>query len=297
VAFSKDKLRQRIERFTSFLNDQQGFTCQQIDSSGKGKNYYIVCSGAELAMVIFTYTGGVQLTAPAGRLKELILFWVGQEVCPYYDSSSPGELAKLDPYRYLLKQTDAAHDPRTFPPPGALQLTPQDNPLIELAELLGYTVYLLAPAESVSSRYGIANQQEMVAQGDHLPAMLAQLLTGYPTEDPTGSPTSLPSRKIYLPKNVQHPLAYWRKQTKMPDGSWITQHMLAAWAGLDVHTIRRIERERREHDHTHFYLSTAKSIIAALNEVREQQGMPLLQLWNIDWAPEEPDEEYTSNTP
>ena len=297
MAFPKDKLRQRIERFTTFMNVQQGFTCQQIDSSEKGKNYYIVCSGDELAMIIFTYTGSVQLTAPAGRLKERILFWVGQEVCPYYDSSTPSEIAKLDPYRYLLKQTDAAHDPRTLPPPGALQLTPQDNPLIELAELLGYIVYLLAPAESASSRYGIANQQAMVAQGNHLPAMLAQLLTGYPTEDPARASPSLLSRKIYIPKDVQHPLSYWRKQTKTPDGSLMTQHMLAAWAGLDVHTVRRIEQERRDHDHTHVYLSTAKSVIAALNEVREHQGMPLLQVWNIDWAPVEPDEEYVSYTP
>ena len=38
MAFSKDKLRQRIERFTSYLKDQQGFTCHPIDSSEKGKN-------------------------------------------------------------------------------------------------------------------------------------------------------------------------------------------------------------------------------------------------------------------
>jgi hypothetical protein len=297
VAFAKDKLRLRIERFIAYVNDLQGFTCHQVDSSDRGKNYYIVCSGDELAMVVFAYTGGVQLTALAGRLKELMLVWVRQEVCPYYDNSSPGEIAKLDPYRYLLQQTDVAHDPRIFPTPGALQLTPRDNPLVELAELLGYMVYLLPTAESTASRYGIANQQEMVAQGDHLPAMLAQLLTGLPVEDQTGSPPSLIARKIYLPKNVQHPLAYWRKQTKMPDGSWITQRMLAAWAGLNVHTVQRIEQERREHDHAHVYLSTAKSVIAALNEVREQQEMPLIQLWNIDWASEEQDEEYTTHAP
>ena len=297
MAFSKDKLRQRIERFTSYLKDQQGFTCQQIDSSEKGKNSYIVCSGDELAMVIFTYTGSVQLTALTGTLKELMLLWVRQEVCPYYDNSSPREIAKLDPYRYLLKQADAAHDPGSFPPPGALQLTPRDNPLIELAELLGYTVYLLPTAESASSRYGIANQQEMVAHGDHLPAMLAQLCTGFPIEDPKGFPPSHIARKIYLPKNVRHPLAYWRKHTKMPDGSPIMQNMLASWAGLNVHTVQRIEQERRDHGHTHVYLSTAKAIIEVLNEVREQQGTPLLQLWNIDWAPEEPDAELTSHTP
>ena len=75
------------------------------------------------------------------------------------------------------------------------------------------------------------------------------------------------------------------------------QNMLASWAGLNVHTVQRIEQERRDHGHTHVYLSTAKAIIEVLNEVREQQGTPLLQLWNIDWAPEEPDAELTSHTP
>ena len=76
--------------------------------------------------------------------------------------------------------------------------------------------------------------------------MLAQLCTGFPIEDPKGSPPSHISRKIYLPKNVQHPLAYWRKHTKMPDGSPIMQNMLATWAGLNVHTVQRIEQERRD---------------------------------------------------
>ena len=180
MAFSKDKLRQRIERFTSYLKDQQGFTCHPIDSSEKGKNSYVVCSGDELAMVIFTYTGSVQLTALTGTLKELMLLWVRQEVCPYYDNSSPREIAKLDPYRYLLKQADTAHDPGSFPPPGALQLTPRDNPLIELAELLGYTVYLLPTAKSASSRYGIANQQEMVAHGAICPRCLHSFVLDFP---------------------------------------------------------------------------------------------------------------------
>ena len=92
----------------------------------------------------------------------------------------PREIAKLDPYRYLLKQTDAAHGPASFPPPGALQLTPRDNPLIELAELLGYIVYLLPTAKSASSRYGIANQQEMVAHGSICPRCLHSFALDFP---------------------------------------------------------------------------------------------------------------------
>jgi hypothetical protein len=204
---------------------------------------------------------------------------------------------KLDPYRYLLEQKDTANDLSAFPPPGALQLMSQDNPLVELAELLGHEVYLLAPADLTSPRYGIAIQQEMVAQGNHLPALLAQCITGRPTEAlPGSSPTHSPG-KIYLSKNVKQSLAYWRKHTKMPGNSWFTQHMLANLAGLSISTVKRIELVRHEPDHTNAYFATAKSIIMALNEIREQQGMPLLQLWNIDWAPEEPDEEYTLNMP
>ena len=291
MGFPKEKLHQRIERFTSFLNDQEWVTCQQINSTEKGKHLFIVSSSTELAMVIFTYAGAVQLTATAGRLKELILTWVTQEVCPYYDNSTPGELAKLDPYRYLLKESVTAHDPNAFPPSGALQLTSQDNPLVELAEFLGYVVYLLSPAVLTSPRYGIATQNEIVAQGDHLAEMLAQLITGQPEQDPSGTSHPQFSRKNYLAKNVKYPLAYWRRNTKM-NGTWITQQMLADWTGLDVHTVQRIEKERRGPDHTYVYLSTARSILAALNEIREQQKLPLIQLWNIDWAPEEMDDEY-----
>jgi hypothetical protein len=300
VSISKEQLRQRIERFTSFLDEQENLTYQKVDTNERGKHLYtvssyIISSGAELAMVGFNFGGGVQLTAVASKLKELILRWIAQESCPYISISNAKE--KLDPYRYLLEQKDTAHDRSTFPPSGALQLMPQDNPLVELAELMGHVVYLLAPANGTSPRYGIATQQEMVAHGDNLPSLLARYITGQPTDDTPGlSQTSSP-RKIYLGKNVKHPLAYWRMHTKMPGSSWFTQRMLASLAGLSISTVKRIEQVRQELDQTYVYLATAKSIIAALNEVREQQGMPLLQLWNIDWAPMELDEEYEYNIP
>lgn|GEM_PF-4104566 len=290
MAFSKTRLIERIERCTAFLHEN-GLSCQQIDSMEKGKQRYIVWSDAELAIVVFIYTGAVQLTAPAGRVKELFLAWVKQEVCQYYDSSSPGELGKLDSYRYLLKQEDTAYDPNAFPPLGAMQLTLQDNPLVELAELLGYVVYLLAPVEPTSPRYGIASQQAMVAQGNQLVQMFAQLITGQPAEDVEGSLPLHLSGKHYLSSNVKHSLAYWRKHTQL-NGIWMTQRTLANRAGLAMTTVTRIEKERRETEQTHVYLSTARSILEVLNEIREQQDLPLLQLWNIDWASEEPDEAY-----
>lgn len=238
---------------------------------------------------MFIYTGAVQLTARAGRLEELIFAWIQQEGCKYYHSSTPGELAKLDPYRSLLTGADTAHNPHAFPPPGSLQLTKQDTPLVELAELAGHSVYLLAPSEPESSRYGIATQQEIVLQGNHLALMLIQLLTGQPVEA-LGEPSSSHStRTLYLPRHVKYSLSYWRKHTQMY-GIWMTQHALAELAHLTVRTVQRVEQERRGPGNTHVYLSTVKIMLAALNEIREQQGVPLIQLWNIDWAPEEQNE-------
>lgn len=285
MAFSKEQSRQRIERFTSYMDKQEGITCRVTDIQEGNKRPYIVFSSTELAIITFTSNGGVQLTAYAGQLKELVLAWVTYEVCPCHDSSHPGELAKLDSYRYLLSETDTANDPQAFPPPGALRLTPQDNTLVELAGLLGYDVYLLVPSGPTSSRYGIATQQEIIAQGDLLVQVLAQLITGHPAEAVDDLVKASAPGRIYLSKNIKHPLAYWRKHTEL-HGVWMTQQILADLAGLDVHTVQRAERERRPSDHAHVYLSTAKSIIAALNGVREQQRMSLLQLWNIDWAPE-----------
>ena len=290
MGFSKEQLRQRIERFTSWMERQEGFTCQKIDDQERGKHPYIVSDGSELAMVIFRSTGGVQLTAPVGTLKERILAWVAGEVCPFYDSSALGNLAKLDPFRYLLKQEGNAHDPKTFPPADALLLTKEDNPLVELAELVGYDVYLLAPAFA-SARYGIATQQEVVMRGNHLAQMLVQLLTGRPVAISEESASNHLKRKINLPTHVKRPLSYWRKHTQL-HGTWLTQHTLAQMAGLGASTVRRIELETREAEHTHVYLSTARRILAVLNEIRELQDLPLIQMWNVDWTPKERDDAY-----
>jgi hypothetical protein len=255
----------------------------------KGKQCYIVWSNVELAIVIFIFTGAVQLTARAGRVKERILAWIQHEGCKYYDSSSPGELAKLDPYRYLLTETDTAHDPNTFPPPGALQLTAQDTPLVEVAELTGRSVYLLAPSEPASARYALATQQEIVLLGNHLAQMLVQLLTGQPAEDPREASSTHSTRTLYLPTHVKYSLSYWRKHTQLY-GTWMTQHALAELAHLTVRTVQRVEQERRGPEHAQVYLSTVKIMLVALNEIREQQGVPLIQVCNIDWAPDEQNE-------
>ena len=270
--------------------EARGFYLPKIDDQERGKHPYIVSDGSELAMVIFRSTGGVQLTAPVGTLKERILAWVAGEVCPFYDSSTLGNLAKLDPFRYLLKQEGNAHDPKMFPPADALLLTKEDNPLVELAELVGYDVYLLAPAEA-SARYGIATQQEVVMRGNHLAQMLVQLLTGRPVAISEESASNHLKRKINLPTHVKHPLSYWRKHTQL-QGTWMTQHTLAQMAGLGVNTVRRIELQTREAEHTHVYLSTARRILDVLNEIRELQDLPLIQMWNVDWTPKERDDAY-----
>jgi len=284
VGFSKSKLMERMERLRSFINDQEGLSCQPIDSLEKGKHRAIAWSMTELALVTFTHTGSMELTVPAGKVKETILAWVAQEICPCHDHSGPAELAKLDPYRYLLASPDEEGHSVTFPPPGGLQMTPSDNPLVELAELVGYSVHLLPVTEASSHRYAIVTEQEITLQGSDLPVMIAQLLTGRVIGEANGS-LPLP-RKVYLPRSATFPLAYLRRQTRW-DGASMTQQMLADLAGISLKTVQGIEQEQR----TRVYPGTARSIIWALNEARDREGLPLIQLWNVDWTHQESDGE------
>jgi hypothetical protein len=264
---------------------ERGLVTQQIHTQEKGGYPFILASETELAMVLFQYNGGILVTGSEGLLKESILTWIGREGYRNYDRSSPMDLAKLSPFRYLLKPREApAPDPDAVPPPGALQLAAQDNPLIELTQLLGYAVYLLtASEEPPQPRYAITTQQKIVAKGNHLAQMLAQILTGQSVSDSEGASTPLPTRdKLYLPETSKELLAYWRIETKMPDGSLLTQHKLAELAHLNVKTVRKIE-EKQEPDPAHVYLSTARNILDALNDLRDLQKLPLLQHWNVIW--------------
>lgn len=99
-------------------------------------------------------------------------------------------------------------------------MTPQETPLVELAELVGYSVYLLPVADTSSPRYAIASELAIAVQGTRLPEMLVHLLTGQSLELNASAPPLL--RKVYLPRNVRYSLAYMRKHTRW-DGTWMTQ--------------------------------------------------------------------------
>ncbi len=61
---------------------------------------------------------------------------------------------------------------------GYLQMTPSDNPLIELAELLDYQVYISLydlSDQAASPRYHIVNRQGSAVDGDNLIEALAEL--------------------------------------------------------------------------------------------------------------------------
>jgi len=280
----KNILQERIRRFTAFLDEQDGCIYRKIDGTSD-KHHYVVSIGDDLASVVFNHTANMRLISKEGWLRELLLGWVEQEGCPYYYNSTKGQ-AQLDLYRSLLKHGHPTHTPREFPPTGGLQLTPQETPLVELAELLGYVVYLL-PAVKESPRYALANQQEVVLWGAHLPTMFAWPVSGFPSKDQERVFPNLPSRNIYLPRAISHPLSYWRQHTMVAGGSCISLKELAKRAGLDVSTLRQLEREKREPG-SQAYLNAVRSVIAALNTVREEQDLPLIQLWNIDWAPRTP---------
>jgi hypothetical protein len=69
------------------------------------------------------------------------------------------------------------------PLPVHIQMIPQDSPLVELAELLGYTVYLIStsPLQELSGpRYRVVSEQDVASEGTNLAEILASLIKHRP---------------------------------------------------------------------------------------------------------------------
>jgi len=94
----KIRVRQRIERFRSFVKEQ-GFELHELLIRGKIMHPFIVNSTNEVAKIVITDRGTVHFTAREGRLKDRLSSWIAREGAPYHEHASIDDLAELDTYR------------------------------------------------------------------------------------------------------------------------------------------------------------------------------------------------------
>jgi hypothetical protein len=172
VNFTRAQQQKRLESFLSFLEKQHLSQYEVLSERHGGRSFIVHNSESDLAKIDFGLMGGIRLTARNGRLKELLRAWIAQERPSYDDRTSPEDFAELDTFRYLLSPSLA------LAPGGTIQLIPADHPLVELAEQLGYQIYLAFSEEpgATASRYHIVNPQGGACDGNDLVHTLARLL-------------------------------------------------------------------------------------------------------------------------
>lgn len=187
MGVSRELLRQRNVRFTQFLHTQElSFLpiANEFSNSMRQKLLVFTQDREEIAKVTLSYTQCMYLTAKKGLLKTRLLAWNTQEErYRIKDVSDPEDLEHLESYRVLLP-------PHTYVPLSsegiptaspAIRLTSADSPLVDLAERLGYSVSITASnVSSFSPHYVIMNASapsSVVAQGDHLVRVLAEMLS------------------------------------------------------------------------------------------------------------------------
>ena len=180
------QFQERINAFESFLQSRQ-LVFLQIPRERNNALPYIVSDKRELAKISFSPLGSVFLLAEDGELKALLVRWIrqirGQASHPFSDNTTPDRLRELR-YAYqdlLVSPAPQNNGQEAMSPPLAVHIPmlPQDNPLVELAELLGYAVYLISiPSlqEPPGPRYRVVSDQGVACEGTSLAEVLAYLI-------------------------------------------------------------------------------------------------------------------------
>lgn len=183
---TETQFQERINAFESFLHSHQ-LVFLRIPRERNNVLPYIVSDKEELAKISFSPQGSVFLIAEDGKLKALLVRWIrqvrGQASHPFSDNTTPDRVRELR-YTYgdlLVSSVSQNNEQKAVPPPLAVHIPmiPQDSPLVELAELLGYTVYLISTPslqEPSGPRYRVVTDQEVACEGTNLAEVLAYLL-------------------------------------------------------------------------------------------------------------------------
>lgn len=173
--FTKEHHHLRLESFKSFL--QQHHLSNRSPELGRNDTFYVYREH-ELIRLIIGRSGTIAPTGRPGFLKDLLITWLVQEHLRNIDASSPGDMEKLDAYRYLLSP---APSPVRLPdlPSNALHKLTDCSQLVELAQRLGYHVYLTRNAlrqDVKSPLYCITDGEKIVCCDDDLTQGLVHLI-------------------------------------------------------------------------------------------------------------------------
>jgi hypothetical protein len=180
------QFQERISAFESFLQSHQ-LVFLRIPRERNNVRPYIVSDKEEIAKISFSPLGSIFLLAEDGRLKALLVRWIrqvrGQASHPFSDNTTPERVRELrSVYRDLLDSSISQNNEQETVSPSLavhIPLIPQDSPLVELAGLLGYTVYLIIPPsvqESPGPRYRVVFDQDVAWEGTNLAEVLAYLI-------------------------------------------------------------------------------------------------------------------------
>ncbi len=183
MGFSVAQFHLRTQLFTQFLATQGLRSLPVADWSTEGyrmRQAFLVYNQAskELAKVALHYQRGFSLTAPEGPLKTCLATWSTLQGDRLYDHASQDDLSRLETYRSRFLPPPSPTAAETLAASTRVRLRPTDHPLIELAELLGYTVSLTTgTTPPFPPLYLISDHTGCVATGEHLVTILADLLT------------------------------------------------------------------------------------------------------------------------
>jgi hypothetical protein len=180
--FTEERLEKRIKAFCIFV-EQQNFLQENLKKERNNVCPFLVYTQElEFAKVGFSPLGGIYIIAPEGKLKTYLLEWIKQEQPRYRDTTTEKKVEKLE-QTFREKQTLLPITPAQDSIGSAItsiRLISKDNPLVELAELLGYAVYITSSElsqESPSSRYLIRYLDDAPPlSGENLVKMLAFLI-------------------------------------------------------------------------------------------------------------------------
>lgn len=167
---TKEVRQNRSECFTAFLRGQGLAWVLEP----RCKYRFVVYRGRELVKVVFSDEADILITGHGGQLKQALQTWLTQEYPGVRDNSDSLPLKSLEEeYGSLLLASGSAPAHR-FPervPDGALPLSPGDHPFAEVADRLGYRIFLCAS----TPRYLITSGEQIIATGDRFSETFAEL--------------------------------------------------------------------------------------------------------------------------
>lgn len=185
MGVSRARVQQRTARFLAFVR-AHGISYTTLSSmKSSHQQFLLFIEGTqEIALVLLAHTSRMYLTSYEGALKTLLSAWSEQENTHLILDIASADLEQLE----VLRDTLPHRPPHCHPTASlwaegiqaaSIQLSSADSPLVDLAQRLGYTVFITNSKEPpFHPHYCILNAQasSLLAEGDSLVSVLAELL-------------------------------------------------------------------------------------------------------------------------